>query len=469
LKDLTPFCLKEVTRKLNSINVRINLEHQEVFPKERSRLLSLYQYKRRFVDISPQGYFSLSKMATSLIDFSFVRSLVASSYSREGGDCFDPASIFLLHLCRYLDGFKSEKDFVSCLHDKENGHRYRTYAGISYDHIPCEADFSNFKKRIGPKKFDDIFHVLVEIVKRVGLISGKILSDDGTLFPTFANYKGCNYACNECSCIPLKRDFLRSLHYRIIDLLNYPSKITLEKQRRSFALCPRDDLSPCVKKRPTFPALSFCFLPKEEDQEQSELAHILSLEKELSQRGLYLKLLRSCISKIDLTKEEPLIYVSCPRMPADLEAKIGYRRSNHNPNKKVKIFGYEAMITTNIEIEIGLELPVGCVSSPADKLDGSFLISEREKLMQKHKFFFFFDIGNCGFDIKDNFRYIRETKSIPIIDYNKQGEKTDLKSLRKRGYNEKGIPFASCGTLCKPNEYDKKKKRVSACLLESSV
>jgi len=41
--------------------------------------------------------------------------------------------------------------------------------------IPCEADFSNFKKRIGPEKFDEIFHVLVEIVKRVGLVTGKIL------------------------------------------------------------------------------------------------------------------------------------------------------------------------------------------------------------------------------------------------------------------------------------------------------
>jgi len=65
----------------------------------------------------------------------------------------------------------------------------------------------------------------------------------------------------------------------------------------------------CVKKRPTFAALSFCFLPQEEDQKQNELAYILDLEKRLSQQGLYLKLLHSCISKIDLTKDEPLIYM----------------------------------------------------------------------------------------------------------------------------------------------------------------
>jgi len=119
---------------------------------------------------------------------------------------------FVLHLCRYLDEFESEKSFILCLHDKDQGCYYRTYAGISDERIPCEADFSHFKKRIGPKKFDEIFHILVEIVKRVGLVTGKILSYDGTLFPTFANYKGCNYATEKCSSIPLKEDFLRRLH-----------------------------------------------------------------------------------------------------------------------------------------------------------------------------------------------------------------------------------------------------------------
>ncbi|GAJ15579.1 unnamed protein product, partial [marine sediment metagenome] len=91
--------------------------------------------------------------------------------------------------------------------------------------------------------------------------------------------------------------------------------------------------------------------------------------------------MHSCVSKIDLTQDEPLIYVRCPRIPADLEAKISYRRSNHNPHKKVKVFGYQATITTNIQVEIGLELPAGCITTSADKLDGSYLIPEREKLM----------------------------------------------------------------------------------------
>jgi len=351
-----------------------------------------------------------------------------------------------------------------CLHDKDKGRCYRTYAGISDNRIPCEADFSHFKKRIGPEKFDEIFHILVEIVKRVGLITGKILSYDGTLFPTFANYRGCNYACEECRSIPLKDNFLKSLRYRITDSLNHPSKITLGKERRSFAICPKDDLPTSVKKRPTFRALSFSLVPQEEEQKEqkpSELAHVLGLEKRLSEEGLYLKLLSSSISRIDLTGDEPLVYVSCPKIPADLEAKIGYKRANHNPNKKVAVFGYQSMITTNIELEIGLELPVGCVSSSANELDGSYLISEREKLIEQHGFLPYFDIGDCGFDIKKNFSHIRSTCSIPVIDYNKRKEKTDIKTLRKRGYDDKGTPFAPCGALCRPNGYDEEKKRVS--------
>jgi len=149
-----------------------------------------------------------------------------------------------------------------------------------------------------------------------------------------------------------------------------------------------------VKKRPTFAALSFCFVPQEDDQKRSKLAYILGLEKRLSQQGLYLKLLHSCISKVDLTKGESFIYVRCQRMLSCLEAKTGYRRSNYNPHKKVKVFGYQAMITINIEIKIALELPVECITTSADKLDGSYLIPQREKLIKEHGFLPYFDIGD---------------------------------------------------------------------------
>jgi len=117
------------------------------------------------------------------------------------------------------------------------------------------------KSELGQRSLMRFSMFSLEIVKEVGLVTGKILSYDGTLFPTFANYRGCNYACQECRSIPLKENFLKSLRYRIIDSLNHPSKIILGKERRSFATCPKDDLPPCVKKN-HFPSPLFLLYSK---------------------------------------------------------------------------------------------------------------------------------------------------------------------------------------------------------------
>jgi len=117
------------------------------------------------------------------------------------------------------------------------------------------------KSELGQRSLMRFSMFSLEIVKEVGLVTGKILSYDGTLFPTFANYRGCNYACQECRSIPLKENFLKSLRYRIIDSLNHPSKIILGKERRSFAICPKDDLPPCVKKN-HFPSPLFLLYSK---------------------------------------------------------------------------------------------------------------------------------------------------------------------------------------------------------------
>jgi len=63
-------------------------------------------------------------------------------------------------------------------------------------------------------------------------------------------------------------------------------------------------------------------------------------------------------------------------------------------------------------------------------------------IILEHRFLPYFDIGDSGFNVKKNFHHIRSTHSIPIIDYNKRGKKTDIETLKRRGYDEKGTPFA---------------------------
>ena len=203
MNPLEKFTINNVSKKLNQINLKISLSHHNLFPC--LSLLSSYRSKKRFVKIFPNGDIQggLVKMIISLIDFSFIRSLVAHCYSPFGPPPYDPPSLFLLDLFRYIDGFNYMSDFLSLLRDQDRGRAYRTYAGISDDCIPCEATFSNFRIRLGEKLYNEIFHILVDIFHKLQMITFKILAHDGTLYPTWARYKGCTYFCDQCHSIPV--------------------------------------------------------------------------------------------------------------------------------------------------------------------------------------------------------------------------------------------------------------------------
>jgi len=47
-----------------------------------------------------------------------------------------------------------------------------------------------------------------------------------------------------------------------------------------------------------------------------------------------------------------------PKLPKDTDARIGVRRHPLYPDKKEKVFGYNAIISTSVEAHLGIELPV---------------------------------------------------------------------------------------------------------------
>jgi len=462
MENLGTFTITRVMEKMNSINVKINLEHQKPFPKV--KMLSQYEYRCRWVEINPSGYFNRARFISSMIDFSFIKSLVQDCYSKEGAPCYDPCSMFLLDLFRWLE-CKTTKELCDILHDKDKGRAYRTYAGIREDRIPCEADFSNFRVRIGEERYIAIFQVLVEIVKRLGLLTGKILSHDGTLVPSFARYHGCNYACKECEFIQVRdTNFISDIRYRIQKLLEDPSSIQVGKEMRAYAKCPRKEylpsgVNPCSIIVVAFTILSF---NQELYSESDRLAaKLLDPEGRLLQQGLMLKILRSNISKIDATSWPYPVYVKCPKMPADLDARIGYRRSKYNPDKKEKVFGFQITISTSVEPELEIELPVACITGPGCDSDGNHFIPLKEQIKKYQNFETIIDIGDAGFDYVENYDYCRNNGSIPIFDYNPRGENLSQEALLERGYDQNGWPFAPCKCICKPNGYSKEEKRIS--------
>jgi len=463
MHNLSNFTLSEILRKLNSINVEINLENQRPFPKV--KMASLYEYQFRHIRINPLGYFNRARFVTSLINFTFIRSIVADCYSKEGRPPYDPCSMFVLDLIASLEGI-TIKELCNILHDGTKGYAYRLYAGISPEHIPCEADFSNFRVRIGEEKYNAIFHILVQIVKKLGMLTGKILSHDGTLVHTFARYRGCNYACKECNDIQVRNDnLINDICYRIKKLLENPSSIPLNKEMRAYAKCPRkeclpEDVQPC-----SIIVIAFTILVFNEEiftENDRQTSRLLDPEDNLGKHNLMLKVLYSHISKIDATQWPYPVYVQCPKMPADLDAKIGYRRSKHNPDKKERVFGFQVTITTDIEPELGIELPVACITGPGSDKDGDHFIPLKEQIKNYQGFETILDIGDSGFDYGINYEYIRNHNSIPIIDYNRRGENLSQEAILARGYDQNGYPFAPCKCICKSNGYSKEEKRLSS-------
>jgi hypothetical protein len=438
------FTISNVSTKLNEINFKISLAHQKPFPNQ--NFLSNYRFKKRFVKIMPNGDIQggYTKMITSLIDFSFIRSLVADCYSEYGPPCYDPPCLFLLDLFRYIDGYQNMSKFLELLRDNDRGRFFRTHAGISGD-IPCEGTFSVFRVRLGENLYNEIFHVLVDIFHQLEMITFNILAHDGTLYPTWARYKGCTYFC-DCCCEIIVEDVLEKVRNRILYRLNKLSEGNLGSEIRVYTDCPSDRFPEKDKngneiKKPKIELFSFklAFADGEPSEEQKNTAILFGVEKELEKYQLCIHTLRSAVTSINFA--DGSMTMACPKLPKDTDAKIGVRRDPQNPNKKQKIFGYNLVLTTSVELHLKLELPVAVTNIAGNAEEGSQIITNDDQIDVHHYTAtdrVNIDIADAKYDITKNYEYIRAKGSIPIIDYNRRREDLSRQALINRGYDHNG-------------------------------
>ncbi|MBN1850245.1 MAG: hypothetical protein JW932_16865, partial [Deltaproteobacteria bacterium] len=406
-------------------------------------------------------------MITSLIDFSFIRSLVAHRYSPFGPPCYDPPSLFLLDLFRYIDGHQNMKQFLSLLHDEDRGRAYRTYAGIPMNHIPSQGTFSNFRLYLGENLYNEIFHILVHIFHQLEMITFKILAHDGTLYPTWARYKGCTYFCNQCASITVE-NVITKVRNRILYRLNNLAENNLGSEVRVYTECPSTRFPEDVKK-PKIELFAFrlAFSDNELSDEQRNTAILFGVEDELAKQHLSIHTIRSNVSFIN--PDDASITVSCPKLPKDTDARIGVRRDPKNPDRKEKIFGYNLVLSTSVELHLKIELPVAVTNISGNAEEGSQIINNEEQLYNHHNCQVKIDIADAKYDIINNYNYLRDKGSIPIIDYNARNENLSKQALLSRGYDQKGWPFAPCGLLCRPNGFDKKHQRLTFCCFKQCL
>ena len=466
------FTIDNVTQKFNEINPEISLSNQKPFPN--LFLLSHYEFKKRFVKILPNGDIEggYAKMITSLIDFSFIRSLVADCYSIKAPPCYDPPSIFLTDLFRYVDGFQYMSQFLKVVRDPERGLAYRDYAGF-IENVPCEGTFSNFRARLGESLYIDIFHILVDIFHQLKMITFNILAHDGTLYPTWARYKGCTYFCEQCEAIKVE-NIIEKVKSRILHRLNKLDENNLGSEIRVYAPCPSEKFPEKDKKgkeikRPKVElfACKLAFSDGDMPIGQRNTAILFGVNEELERQNLCIETLRSNVT--DVNSDDGSITIKCSKLPKDMDARIGVRNDPKNPDKKEKIFGYNLVLSTSVELQLKLELPVAATNIAGNAEEGSQIIVNNEQLHHHHKADVKIDIADAKYDIIKNYQYIREKGSIPIIDYNRRNENLSKTAILNRGYDINGWPFAPCGLLTRPNGFDQAHQRLTFCCFKQCL
>jgi hypothetical protein len=359
-----------------------------------------------------------------------------------------------------MEKYPDMKSFVEIIRDKEKGKHYRLYAGIQYPHVPCEATFTNLKDRLGENLYNHIFHTLVQITELLGFLSYKIMATDGTLFPTNARYKGCTYFCKECEFIEFK-GIIDNVRQRIIYRLADPQRIVIGKEIRIRAECPSPRFPPDVQ-RPKVEVLTLC-LHQANPHKPSIFNQIFNLQEQMRSAGLDLIVKRGLITRIALDDsiKTDSFFFRCPKLPSDMDARIGVRRNPQNPNRKQKIFGFNAVIDTSIELDLGLELPVACTTIAGNAEEGRHFITNREQILAHHGKTSKIDLADAKYDEHHNYEFSRSHGSIPLIDYNPRNENITAAALKERGYDRNGWPYAPCGILTRPNGFDFSCQRAS--------
>jgi hypothetical protein len=350
-----------------------------------------------------------------------------------------------LEVAAKVDQYTDYAQFCRDLHDSDQGRRYRLLAGF-HDAVPGEDDLCHCRYRIGEAVSAQITVVVVDFLHRFGLVNGEWLSTDGQLEPSYSRYKGCTYACQACRALPIDdagqqalREQGQSGAERLELTCPFPDVVEKVRAATAKTSTPQDPKMALLE----FEVLSDTALSCSDRQQVAEL---LGLPPE------QVPPVRLNWCHLHRTPQGQLL-ASCPKGPSDLEAKGGCHVDTKDPSQTERVFGYCHMQTTDLNRELGLELPLGNTTHAANGNEGHEFIAHRQALaipvtpVQT-------PLGDSANDVSANYHWIHDQGGIAIFDYNRRNEHLDPESLHQRGYDQHGTPYAPCGRLCRSNGYD---------------
>jgi hypothetical protein len=447
-EQLTAFDLEAFVTHADAFTQHTHKTFTTLFPKAPSRWLSHYAFTPRPLALTSEGDVAggLSWLVGATLDFSFTRSICAPHYSTRGGSCYDPASLVVLEVAAKVEQYVDYARFCDDLHQADKGRLYRELAGL-HDAIPGEDDLCHFRSRVGAAAIDKTMAAVVELFRAVGLITGTLLATDGQLEPSYARYKGCPYACEGCRSFRLdeagQQELRRQWHSgakRLHLTCPFPDVVEQVRQVTAKQGHPRD---------PKVALLEIVNVPEGQvasPQDRQQVATVLGVPAD------EVPAVRLTWCHVSQGPQGDLLG-RCPKVPSDLEAKVGYHLDTKDPSQKERIFGYLHQKTTDVNRELGLELPLGDSTYPADANEGTHCIDHRTTLAmpvlpgQVH-------LGDAAYDVTANYLWLADRGARAVFAYNPRNEHLDPESLINRGYDQYGTPYAPCGRLCHSNGYD---------------
>lgn len=430
----------------------LHQQHREAFtapvPKAPRRWLSHYAFTPRPVTLTPQGNIEggLSWLVGATMDFSFTRALCAPHYDTRGGPCYDPASLVFLEVAAKVEHYVDYARFWDDLHQADKGRRSRQLAG-RHDHIPGPDDLCHFRSRIG----DDVIHqtmaIVVELFRTFGLIPGALLSTAGQLEPSYARYTGCPYACAAWRQFPVDeaghqelRRQVQSGARRLQLICPFPEVVATVRAATATKGPPPNSHNGADRERGR--------PPRSGNADRHQVAALLGLPLPEDQVPSW-RLKWGHVSQ----GPQGQLLASWPKGPADLEAQVGDHVDNKNPSKKESVFGDVHLKTTDLNRELGLELPLGHSTSPANAHEGPHFLAHRATLplpvLPGHV-----QVGDAAYDGTVNYEKLRDRGGIAVCNSKRRNEDLSLEALGARGYDHHGTPYAPCGRLCRSHGYD---------------
>jgi len=155
-------------------------------------------------------------------------------------------------------------------------------------------------------------------------------------------------------------------------------------------------------------------------------------------------------------------FAECQQVPFDLEGGVGHRVNPDNPRDVTPVFSHKVHSAVSFEVRLGMEFPVAILVSHGGAYDGHFFEALLEQMERYHESVkAVFHLADGHYDDFVNYIAARRRGARPLFRYNKRNEKTDDASLRARGYNQVGWPYAPCGVAMTPNGYDEEEKRLT--------